>query len=441
MPGIPVTDFLSRGNLANLKDYELNELKNNQGKYKEVWFTGKPGIKKTEWSNDKKALNHGFDTETNLDGNKRGAGCYKVVIGDHVLYRYEILKYLSAGHFGKVVLAKDHAYKNTNVALKFLNNGTEYREDYMYKEAKVSFALNTAMSKVDHHFLEPVVEHDFFRNHIILTYNLLGDSINDLRTYHYDSKGKRAPLRTVSGEMFKKIAWDLLESLSVLKKMDVLHNDMKTDNMLQMAEGYKDDYPFTKIIDYGNSCLPKHLKYVSNGNLDDFKPSWFESDPHNTPMNCRASMILRYKTPEALLGNRCHTSCDMWCYGYILTRFITGKPLVDEQVESEQLAAVIAILGHPPDKLVKSTNSKNYLKKALAVKNKKTKKPWIPKSTTWAKLLSISPHEEARDPLFIDLVEKIMCWDPEERLTPFEAMAHPWFFEFATERFKKYGDL
>lgn len=31
-----------------------------------------------------------------------------------------------------------------------------------------------------------------------------------------------------------------------------------------------------------------------------------------------------------------------------------------------------------------------------------------------------------QDPVFVDFLEKCLRWDPAERLTPEQAMAHPW---------------
>lgn len=56
--------------------------------------------------------NCGFD----LDG-----GYYKVVVGDHLDYQYEVLQELDKGAFGQVVRCWDHKY-DKEVALKINRN-------------------------------------------------------------------------------------------------------------------------------------------------------------------------------------------------------------------------------------------------------------------------------------------------------------------------------
>ena len=406
--------------LISLRNYEIQELES--GRFgKDIWFTGRPNIIKNEYDSSLESLNHGFDAKVNLDGNKKGKGSYKVIIGDHILYRYEILKYLSNGSFGKVVLVKDHKYKNDiKLALKILNNGTSYNQHYLQQEAITSKNMKNAMTKLDYSFLAPIKESSFFRNHIILTYDLLGKSV----TSKYD-KGKT--IQNV--ELLKTIAWDMLESLASLKRLDVLHNDMKYDNFLllksETEENYRTDYPYIKIMDYGHSCLP--------------------TDPK--PTHCRGKMVAHYKSPEALLNYDCTTACDMWCYGSALGRLITGSRLIESMPIERMLAEMINIIGEVPEDMLKTSEAKRMYEKAMKVRINDAKKEHTSKqndgthnnntlhSSSWRVILGKADHVLKNDDLFIDFIEKILTWDPSERLTPYEAMAHPWFDDFATKRF------
>lgn len=69
-------------------------------KYQEVYYLGTVEAKEqrnlksilTARSNSmSQANNHGFD---------RNGGLYKVIVGDHIAYRYEVLKDLDKGAFG-----------------------------------------------------------------------------------------------------------------------------------------------------------------------------------------------------------------------------------------------------------------------------------------------------------------------------------------------------
>ena len=48
-------------------------------------------------------------------------GYYNIVLGDHINYRYEIIKILGKGSFAQVVQARDHM-KKREIALKITRN-------------------------------------------------------------------------------------------------------------------------------------------------------------------------------------------------------------------------------------------------------------------------------------------------------------------------------
>jgi dual specificity tyrosine-phosphorylation-regulated kinase 2/3/4 len=84
-----------------------------------VWFIGinAPKIKPNS------QLKHlGYDDDN---------GDYKIVPGDHVNYRYEILKILGTGSFGQVVEAIDHK-TGSHVAIKIIKNKSRF-----HKQAQV----------------------------------------------------------------------------------------------------------------------------------------------------------------------------------------------------------------------------------------------------------------------------------------------------------------
>jgi dual specificity tyrosine-phosphorylation-regulated kinase 2/3/4 len=115
-------------------------------------------------------INNGFDNE---------AGFYKVVIGDHIAYRYEIMYELDKGAFGQVVKCFDHKEK-CEVAVKITRNTPS---DHSNSRSEISRLKSLAKSGA-----EGVVELKdsvFFRNHYVsvikklITSNLI---VFDFRT-------------------------------------------------------------------------------------------------------------------------------------------------------------------------------------------------------------------------------------------------------------------
>ena len=60
--------------------------------------------------------NYGYDDEQ---------GNYKIAIGDHIQYRYEVISHLGKGSFGYVVKAYDHKRKKY-FALKVIRNKSRF---------------------------------------------------------------------------------------------------------------------------------------------------------------------------------------------------------------------------------------------------------------------------------------------------------------------------
>ena len=100
--------------LGRLPRWEISEL--SSGKYEKAYFFGM-GANKTQYLPQNVTNNYGFDDF----GEKSGR--YRWTIGDHLGYRFEVVKYLGGGTYGEVVKAIDHKFKQ-EVAVKVLNNYT-----------------------------------------------------------------------------------------------------------------------------------------------------------------------------------------------------------------------------------------------------------------------------------------------------------------------------
>jgi len=70
--------------------------------------------------------NHGYDDDK---------GDYKIVIGDHIGYRYQIVEFLGKGSFGTAVKCIDHKEKK-QVAVKIVKNKKKY-----YYQASVELKI------------------------------------------------------------------------------------------------------------------------------------------------------------------------------------------------------------------------------------------------------------------------------------------------------------
>ena len=133
---------------SQLSSYEQNEILS----YSEIYYIGL-GSKKVK--NNVNSVNYGYDDER---------GDYKVVIGDHISYRYEILKILGQGSFGQVLRVYDHRDKQ-KLALKIIRNKSRFHKQAMV-EIEVLRYLREKDSK-NSNCVVHLIDNFIFRKHVV----------------------------------------------------------------------------------------------------------------------------------------------------------------------------------------------------------------------------------------------------------------------------------
>lgn len=134
---------------TQLSNYEQNEILS----YNEIHFFGL-GSKKVK--NNINSTNYGYDDER---------GDYKVVIGDHIGYRYEVLKILGQGSFGQVLRVLDHKTQQ-KLALKIIRNKSRF-----HKQASVEIEVLRFLKEKDPKNIYCVIhlcDNFVFRKHVVL---------------------------------------------------------------------------------------------------------------------------------------------------------------------------------------------------------------------------------------------------------------------------------
>ena len=130
-PALPTTaQNILKFYISELTDFEKGEILD----YETIYFLGKSRKDKVDGPNNGSAVlntpkegeevdkdesqlfNHGYDDDK---------GDYKVVLGDHVGYRYEIVDFLGKGSFGTALACFDHKEKKA-CAVKIVKNKKKY---------------------------------------------------------------------------------------------------------------------------------------------------------------------------------------------------------------------------------------------------------------------------------------------------------------------------
>ncbi|XP_062339309.1 dual specificity tyrosine-phosphorylation-regulated kinase 2 [Osmerus eperlanus] len=357
--------------------------------YPEVYFTG-PNAKKRP----------GVIGGSNNGGYDDDQGSYVHVPHDHVSYRYEVLKVIGKGSFGQVVKAYDHK-THTHVALKMVRN-----EKRFHRQAAEEIRILEHLRKQDKDSSMNVIhmlENFTFRNHICMTFELLSMNLYELI--------KKNKFQGFSLPLVRKFAHSILQCLDSLHKNRIIHCDLKPENILLKQQGRSG----IKVIDFGSSCYEHQRVYT-------YIQSRF------------------YRAPEVILGSRYGMPIDMWSLGCILAELLTGYPLLPGEDEGDQLACIIELLGMPSQKLLDSSkraknfvSSKGYPRYCTVTtlpdgctalnggRSRRGKLRGPPASKEWVTAL-----KGCDDPLFLDFLKQCLEWDSALRMTPSQALRHPW---------------
>eukprot|EP01121_Diplochlamys_sp_Union-15-3_P016780 TRINITY_DN5777_c0_g1_i3.p1 TRINITY_DN5777_c0_g1~~TRINITY_DN5777_c0_g1_i3.p1 ORF type:complete len:146 (-),score=24.38 TRINITY_DN5777_c0_g1_i3:3-440(-) len=101
----------------------------------------------------------------------------------------------------------------------------------------------------------------------------------------------------------------------------------------------------------------------------------------------------------------------MWSTGCVMAELIVGQPMFPGDSGVDQLVEIIKVLGTPTREQIQAMNP-NY---------KEYKFPQI-KAHPWNKIFPSWAPEEC-----VNLLSRMLSYTPLERITPYEACAHPFF--------------
>ncbi|KAI0069911.1 Pkinase-domain-containing protein [Panus rudis PR-1116 ss-1] len=214
----------------------------------------------------------------------------------------------------------------------------------------------------------------------------------DLKKY-MDAHGDRGALDATTVRSFM---YQLLKGTAYCHENRVLHRDLKPQNLLINKKG--------------------ELK------LGDFGLARAFGVPVNTFSN--EVVTLWYRAPDVLLGSRTYsTSIDVWSCGCIFAEMISGVPLFRGRDNQDQLLHIMRIIGTPDDRTLRKiateaapATPEGQQQAANAVKQY----PRYPKIPFQQVLPKASPQA-------IDLLERLLQFDPNKRISAAEALNHPYF--------------
>jgi dual specificity tyrosine-phosphorylation-regulated kinase 1 len=181
-----------------------------------------------------------------------------------------------------------------------------------------------------------------------------------------------------------------------------------------------------------------------------------------------------YRSPEVMLGLPYSVAIDVWSLGCILAEMHTGEPLFSGSDQFDQMQKIVKILGMVPNHMIdrageqqknqfferartssgldewtiRQTNttaasgtskSSSSATTATSVSTPQSKQTVVPSINPVASLTEVicaesnkkkrAPASEAGDSqrnyeLFVDLIHRMLAFDPEDRIKPEDALNH-----------------
>jgi serine/threonine protein kinase len=283
------------------------------------------------------------------------------------VYKYSFVKTLGSGAFSNVFLGEDKE-KNQYVLKKLKMTTTLDLEVYEREiDSLKAFDHKNVLKLIE------VCENVKGQKFLVLEY--AGNNLKHL------IGGKPLSLREC-----KHLLSQLLQGLEHVHSKNIMHRDLKTDNLMVNKKGV------LKVGDFGSSRV-------------------WERNTKMTP----EIVSLRYRAPEILLcAEKYDKSCDMWSVGCIFAEMLLGRQLIEGFSETDQIAKMCALMGSFRERW-----GPEFAKLPFAKHLNQTPQPTN-------HLKSFFPHLSDKG---FDLLNNLLRYNPMRRLTATQALAHPYFHE------------
>lgn len=201
----------------------------------------------------------------------------------------------------------------------------------------------------------------------------------DLKKYMESLKGKQ-----MDPALVKSYLHQMVDGILFCHSRRILHRDLKPQNLLIDNNGT------IKLADFG---LARAFGIPVRVYTHEVVTLW-------------------YRAPEVLLGStRYACPIDMWSLGCIFAEMVTKRPLFHGDSEIDQLFRIFRTLGTPTDDIWPGVTQLQDYKSTFPM---------------WTKP-NIKGAVKGMDEEGLDLLEKMLIYDPAKRITAKASMRHPYF--------------
>ncbi|CCW70062.1 unnamed protein product [Phytomonas sp. Hart1] len=305
-------------------------------------------------------------------------------IDGEVEQRYLIQRHIGSGAYGVVWCALDR-FTGNQVALKKVFDAFRNHEDAQRTYREIMLLETLKENKRVVHLLNVIQANN--NSDLYLVFEL---AETDLCVV--------LQKRILQDIHRKYIIYQIVLVVAQLHAMQIIHRDLKPANVFINADCS------IKLGDFG----------LARSFLD-------ENDTKGEVLHLTEYIATRwYRSPEVLVKSPYYTTAmDMWAVGCVIAELFLGEPLFCGRSTHDQLILIISSLGEPTSADVNSLGSSD----SWAMMD------YLPEEIHSAPLRDILSSLDAD---VIDLVSRLVIFNPQKRLTALEALRHPYLAEFVT---------
>uniref|UniRef100_A0A8C4EEM6 Protein kinase domain-containing protein n=1 Tax=Dicentrarchus labrax TaxID=13489 RepID=A0A8C4EEM6_DICLA len=306
----------------------------------------------------------------------------KIYKGSLLAECHKVESFLGEGGFGFVT--KCHNLVTDKMeAIKVNKNHPS-----VFHQARAEIAILKRLQCLDPDTCNIVKWNGYFfdRDHVCLNFELLDQSL-----YSY-MVGR--DFRGLSMAELRPILFQLATTLSHLRSMDIVHADLKPDNVM-IVDSKKQPLK-VKLIDFG---LARPVSAVEPGVC--VQTTW-------------------YRAPEVMLHLPFDEAIDVWSLGLVAAELATGSPLYPGDTEYDVLRFILETQGQPADDVLdRGMGTEYYFRK-----QRHGQQRWM-----------FNDHQTEQR-LLVDLIKRMLELDPDQRIKPLEVLQHPFFAQSPPQNIK-----
>lgn len=308
----------------------------------------------------------------------------KPAIMEQTQGRYQIEAFLGQGAYGSTfkVIANDDqsAYTLKHLFNIFEDQSRNINAKRILREIRILKHLAHHENIICLHEVSTKYDYNHFSG-LCIIYNFMESTLTNVINTN-----------TLTRTHHQYFLYQILRGLKYIHSANIIHRDLKPDNILVNSNCD------LRISDFGHSRVIGQ-RFETDAALSQYVTTRY------------------YRAPEICLNYDDYgPAIDIWSTGCILAQLLSQQILFKGKSTFEQLKLMVTILGSPSEDDLQGCTNPNARKYMYSLCQREP----IP-------FHALFPKADENE---LDLLSRMLCWNPNNRITVDEALQHPYFAEY-----------